>query len=182
MFVCFAGSPHFSTNVLSKAIAECVVPIRKNSYLVNNCTSYSEKPPRYNNSQNSIISFGNVDIQAKIFLILYSLLENSTTCIAIIPINKLVFNKWVQFFKARLFLTLELGTTKPIFYHDSLKPLTPPPGPKRMILSFVFYTNIMLDTRFCCCHQYVVATNLNYFIEKVMSPKILNFPYCERSP
>ena len=72
----------------------------------------------------------------------------------------------------RLFLILELGTSKPIFYHDSLKPLTPPPGPQRMILSFVFYTNIMLDTRFCCCHQYVVATNLNYFIEKVMSPRI----------
>ena len=138
-----------------------------------------QDPPSFNFHNRTDI---NVDSQAKIFLILYSLLENSTTCIAIIPINKLVFNKWVQFFKARLFLTLELGTTKPIFYHDSLKPLTPPPGPKRMILSFVFYTNIMLDTRFCCCHQYVVATNLNYFIEKVMSPKILNFPYCERSP
>ena len=35
MFVCFAGLPHFSTNVLSKAIVECVGPIRKKLFQVN---------------------------------------------------------------------------------------------------------------------------------------------------
>ena len=38
----------------------------------------------YTNAQNSIISFGYVDSYAKIFLILYPLLENSTTRITII--------------------------------------------------------------------------------------------------
>ena len=36
-------------------------------------------PPHYTNSQNSIIAFGYVDSQAKIFLILYPCLKNSTT-------------------------------------------------------------------------------------------------------
>ena len=40
-------------------------------------------PPRYTNSQNSIISFGYVDFQPKTFLILYPSLENSITGIAI---------------------------------------------------------------------------------------------------
>ena len=40
-------------------------------------------PPHDTNSQNSIISFGYVDSYATIFLILYPLLENSTTRIAI---------------------------------------------------------------------------------------------------
>ena len=37
----------------------------------------------YTNSQNSILSFGYVDFSAKIFPILYSPLENPTTCFAI---------------------------------------------------------------------------------------------------
>ena len=37
------------------------------------------RPPHYTNSQKSIISFGYVDFYAKIFPILYPLLENSTT-------------------------------------------------------------------------------------------------------
>ena len=41
-------------------------------------------PPHYTNSQNSIISFGYVDSQAKIFLILYPQIENSTTLITIL--------------------------------------------------------------------------------------------------
>jgi tricorn protease-like protein len=40
-------------------------------------------PPHHNNSQNSIISFRYVDSLAKIFLILYPRLKNSTTHIAI---------------------------------------------------------------------------------------------------
>jgi hypothetical protein len=36
-------------------------------------------PPHYTNSQNLNISFGYVDSWAKIFQILYTLLENSTT-------------------------------------------------------------------------------------------------------
>ena len=39
--------------------------------------------PHYTNSQSSIISFGYVDFQAKIFPILYPPLENSTTRITI---------------------------------------------------------------------------------------------------
>ena len=39
--------------------------------------------PHYTNSQNSIISFGYADFEAKIFPILYPLVENSTTNITI---------------------------------------------------------------------------------------------------
>jgi hypothetical protein len=52
-----------------------------------------------------------------------------STASALKKTSQLVFNKCIHSFKARIFLNLELGTTKPIFYHDSLKPLTPPPGP-----------------------------------------------------
>ena len=41
-------------------------------------------PPHNTNSQNSIISFGYVDSQAKIFPILYLPVDNSTTRIAIV--------------------------------------------------------------------------------------------------
>ena len=50
-------------------------------------------PPHYTNSQNSRISFGYVDFQAKIFLILYPPFENSTTRIAILHILDRVGSK-----------------------------------------------------------------------------------------
>ena len=43
-------------------------------------------PPLNSNSQNSIISFGYVDFYAKIFLILYTRFENSTTRTAIMGV------------------------------------------------------------------------------------------------
>ena len=81
------------------------------NHFIHKMMPYFNSSPLIKNSKfhNSIISFGYVDSSAKIFLILYPPLENSTTCIAITSthgvtlfftkhFSRLICNEFIRWF------------------------------------------------------------------------------------